>query len=210
MHPITPARVLWLCVGWTGAGASTKAMVDSVAQLAARKPELVSRAMDGIRALVQNAELCIEGGDLPALGKLMNMNQMILAGLMVSTEGIETLCAEARGAGALGAKLTGAGGGGSVIALLAGRRGALGREAWNPRLHGILDLHRQRRAPPCEERGAVIGLSARGVAHRHRAREVLGQRLFCHNLPAGPEPLVELLACAPPPRALRLRARAAR
>jgi len=124
VHPITPARALWLCVGWTGAGASTKAMVDSVAQLAARKPELVSRAMDGIRALVQNAELCIEGGDLPALGKLMNMNQMILAGLMVSTEGIETLCAAARGAGALGAKLTGAGGGGSVIALLSGEDAA--------------------------------------------------------------------------------------
>ncbi|MEJ7731026.1 MAG: mevalonate kinase [Polyangiaceae bacterium] len=120
VHPITPARTLWLCVGWTGAGASTKAMVDSVAHLAARKPELVSRAMDGIRALVQNAELCIESGDLSALGKLMDMNQMILAGLMVSTEGIETLCAAARGAGALGAKLTGAGGGGSVIALLSG------------------------------------------------------------------------------------------
>jgi mevalonate kinase len=124
VHPIAPARALWLCVGWTGAGASTKAMVDSVAQLAARKPELVSRAMDGVRAVVQNAELCIEGGDLPALGKLMDMNQMILAGLMLSTEDIETLCAAARGAGALGAKLTGAGGGGSVIALVAGEDAA--------------------------------------------------------------------------------------
>lgn len=124
VHPIVPAQPIWLCIGWTGAGASTKAMVDSVAQLAARKPELVTRSMDGVRAVVQNGELCIEGGDLPALGKLMDMNQMLLAGLMLSTEVIETLCAAARRAGALGAKLTGAGGGGSVIALLSSEAAA--------------------------------------------------------------------------------------
>jgi mevalonate kinase len=47
----------------------------------------------------------------------MDLNQMLLSGLMVSTEGIERACASARTAGALGAKLTGAGGGGAVIAL---------------------------------------------------------------------------------------------
>ena len=46
---------------------------------------------------------------------------MILAGLMVSTEAIERMCSIARGAGALGAKLTGAGGGGCIIALAPGR-----------------------------------------------------------------------------------------
>jgi mevalonate kinase len=40
-----------------------------------------------------------------------------LAGLMVSSEGIEAACDIARKAGALGAKLTGAGGGGAVVAL---------------------------------------------------------------------------------------------
>ncbi len=47
----------------------------------------------------------------------MNYNQMLLSGLFVSTEGIERCCALARDAGALGAKLTGAGGGGAVVAL---------------------------------------------------------------------------------------------
>jgi mevalonate kinase len=47
----------------------------------------------------------------------MDMNQLLLASLFVSTERIETLCRAARDAGALGAKLTGAGGGGCVIAL---------------------------------------------------------------------------------------------
>jgi mevalonate kinase len=45
---------------------------------------------------------------------------MLLAGLMVSSTEIERMCDLARGAGALGAKLTGAGGGGCVIALCAG------------------------------------------------------------------------------------------
>jgi mevalonate kinase len=48
---------------------------------------------------------------------LMDLNQMLLSGLFVSTTEIERMCATAREAGALGAKLTGAGGGGSVIAL---------------------------------------------------------------------------------------------
>jgi mevalonate kinase len=50
---------------------------------------------------------------------------------MVSTERLEDLCAAARGAGALGAKLTGAGGGGCVIALAPGREEAVLR-AWEP------------------------------------------------------------------------------
>jgi mevalonate kinase len=47
----------------------------------------------------------------------MNYNQMLLSGLFLSTPEIERACAVAREAGALGAKLTGAGGGGAVIAL---------------------------------------------------------------------------------------------
>ena len=85
-----------------------------------RRPAVVDQALEGIRALVQNAKLCLEAGDLPGLGSLMNYNQMLLSGLFVSTEGIERCCGLARDAGALGAKLTGAGGGGAVVALCDG------------------------------------------------------------------------------------------
>lgn len=118
MHPIAPSAELRLAIGWSGAGSSTKLMVDSVARLRARRPEVVGRSIEGITSLVKNASLAIEAGDLAALGSLMDLNQMILAGLMLSTESLEAMCALARSAGALGAKLTGAGGGGSVIALL--------------------------------------------------------------------------------------------
>jgi mevalonate kinase len=92
-------------------------MVEGLARLRARKSEMVDRSIAGIASLVDNAALAIEAGDLPGLGKLMDLNQMLLAGLMLSTAELEELCAVARAAGALGAKLTGKGGGGAAIAL---------------------------------------------------------------------------------------------
>lgn len=109
---------LHLCVGSTGIASSTKVMVDGVANMRARKPELVAKTFEGIRALVSNARVAIEHGDRVTLGKLMDLNQMLLSGLFVSSSEIERLCGAAREAGALGAKLTGAGGGGSVVALV--------------------------------------------------------------------------------------------
>ena len=116
-QPIALGRELVLAIGLAGPPASTKLMVEGVARLRERRPTVVDKALEGIRALVGNAKLCLEAGDLPGLGSLMNYNQMLLSGLFVSTEGIERCCALARDAGALGAKLTGAGGGGAVIAL---------------------------------------------------------------------------------------------
>lgn len=116
-EPVRAARPLPVVVAVAGPPASTREMVEGVARLRARRPEMVDKTVSAIGALVQNARLCIEAGDLPGLGKLMDLNQMLLSGLMVSTEGIERACDAARRAGALGAKLTGAGGGGCVVAL---------------------------------------------------------------------------------------------
>lgn len=117
VQAISLNRDLVLAIGLAGPPASTKLMVESVARLRERRPAVVDKALEGIRALVNNAKLCLDAGDLPGLGSLMNYNQMLLSGLFVSTEGIERCCALARDAGALGAKLTGAGGGGAVVAL---------------------------------------------------------------------------------------------
>ncbi|MGC4092333.1 MAG: mevalonate kinase [Polyangiaceae bacterium] len=106
-----------LVVAIAGPSASTRVMVEGVAELRQRKPEMVDKAMSGILALVNAARGCLAAGDLRGLGRLMDLNQMLLAGLFVSTEGIERACSVARDAGALGAKLTGSGGGGAIIAL---------------------------------------------------------------------------------------------
>lgn len=119
VRPLPVSRSFELAVALAGPPASTREMVEGVARLRERRPEVVDRALDGIHALVRGAQVCIETGDLAGLGRLMDLNQMLLSGLFVSTEGIERACAVARESGALGAKLTGAGGGGAVIALCA-------------------------------------------------------------------------------------------
>lgn len=108
---------LTLAIAVAGPAASTKSMVAGVARLRERRPEVFEKSLEGIRSLVKNARLALEAGDLIGLGRLLDLNQMLLAGLMVSTTEIERACQLAREAGALGAKLTGAGGGGAVVAL---------------------------------------------------------------------------------------------
>lgn len=115
--PLGVGAPLTLCVGLTGTASSTKTMVEGVAAVKEKRPDVFARSIEGIAAVVDNAASAIEAGDKAALGELMNLNQMLLAGLMVSCASIETLCAAARSAGALGAKLTGAGGGGAIVAL---------------------------------------------------------------------------------------------
>ncbi len=118
---VQPRSPLRLCIGDTGERASTKEMVAVVARAYEKRPEATTKTFDAIASLVRNAALALEAGDARGLGELMDLNQVLLSSLMVSTERVETLCRTARAAGALGAKLTGAGGGGCVIALAGDR-----------------------------------------------------------------------------------------
>jgi mevalonate kinase len=123
LNEIALALPLTLAIGHSGVSSSTREMVDLVAKLKARNEENVTRSFEAIHSLVQNARLALEAGDHTGLGKLMDLNQVLLSGLMVSTEEIETMCRCAREEGALGAKLTGSGGGGCVVALIDGDPG---------------------------------------------------------------------------------------
>jgi len=110
-------RALQLVVANSGEHGSTKLMVESVARQHARDTPKTEQIFDAIAALVANAKSALETGDHPRLGQLMDMNQTVLNTLMLSTSTLEAMCKVARGAGALGAKLTGGGGGGCMIAL---------------------------------------------------------------------------------------------
>ena len=120
---VIPAPV-HLCIGNSGQISSTKAMVEAVARLKDRRPETTQKAFDAIHTLVKNAELALSDGDNKAVGQLLDLNQMLLSGLFVSTPEIEQMCSAARSAGAYGAKLTGGGGGGCVLALVEGPEAA--------------------------------------------------------------------------------------
>lgn len=118
IEELRPGQPVRLVIGHSGESASTKSLVELVARQHAKSPDRVEKTFDAMAAIVENGRLAIEAGDLGALGQLMDLDQAMLSSLMVSTARLEELCGAARDAGALGAKLTGAGGGGCMIALV--------------------------------------------------------------------------------------------
>lgn len=106
-----------LVVGDTGVIRTTRFQVEKVRNLKKRYPQLVKPIFLAAREIVLRAVEALKENDLETLGELMNINHALLYGLGVSDESLEWLINAARKAGALGAKLTGAGGGGCMIAL---------------------------------------------------------------------------------------------
>lgn len=126
-QPLERVRVrqpAWFVVAHSGESASTKETVASVARQRERAPDKVNQVLDAIEAVVLNGRTALEGGELSRLGQLMELNQKLLNGLLLSTSELETMCTTAKEAGALGAKLTGGGGGGCMIALAPDAAGA--------------------------------------------------------------------------------------
>jgi mevalonate kinase len=106
-----------LVVGNTGISRSTGDMVGRVSLLRHKHPELFGHILEVAHRIVLEALEALKGSDLQCLGRLINMNHGLLSAIGVSDLSLEKLVYAARGAGALGAKLTGGGGGGCMIAL---------------------------------------------------------------------------------------------
>jgi mevalonate kinase len=123
------APPLPLVIGHTGRARDTKGRVARVAELLAERSDEVRDRFGAIAGLVARGARAVVDGALGELGEAMNENQRHLEALEVSCPEIERLCAIARDAGAVGAKLTGGGGGGCVIAVAPGREGAVA-DAW--------------------------------------------------------------------------------
>lgn len=118
VEPLVPARPLRVGVAVAGPAASTRRMVEGVAERRRHEPERIDTIVASITTLVHAARAALTRGDEPALGALMVDNQRLLSELGVSTPELERAVAMALDAGAFGAKLTGGGGGGAVVALL--------------------------------------------------------------------------------------------
>ncbi|RMH45356.1 MAG: mevalonate kinase [Deltaproteobacteria bacterium] len=114
------APPLRAAVGLSGQPRSTGAMVERVAAARAADPAQAAR-VDRLGALAAAGATALAAGDLAQVGALMDEAHALLAALGVSTPALDRLVAIARDAGAAGAKLTGAGGGGAVVALAPGR-----------------------------------------------------------------------------------------
>lgn len=109
-----------IVVGNTNKGASPKKtakLVKQVAQLKEEYPEMINPIIKTIGSFAEKGRKMVSKKDYVSLGKLMNVNHGLLDALGVCTMELSALVYAARNAGAYGAKLTGAGGGGCMVAL---------------------------------------------------------------------------------------------
>lgn len=114
---IALTRALPLVVVPSGVPRSTADQVHKVHRAVDRWPMLARPMIELVGRLVDLGQDAMIKGDLTRLGELADLDHALLTGLGVSSWILDELCYVARGAGALGAKLTGAGGGGCILAL---------------------------------------------------------------------------------------------
>lgn len=105
----------------SGIGRITGRLVSNVKNLREKDPELFSGLSGMSASLTAQALRAIKSSDYTGLGALMTLNHSLLQGLGVSRKILDRLVSITLNAGALGAKMTGAGGGGCIIALVTGK-----------------------------------------------------------------------------------------
>jgi mevalonate kinase len=116
--PFKAAAPFTLVIGDTGLSKPTRLVVGDIRQAYQREPARYTALFDSIGQIVKQAYALIEGGEPQRLGPLMDQNHALLQEIGVSCPELDTLVACAREAGALGAKLSGGGRGGNMIALV--------------------------------------------------------------------------------------------
>lgn len=106
-----------LVIGFSGKGSSTKRALEEVRRRMRKNPEIIRGIMRGIGQITRKAVIAIRQNNLEDLGELMNLNQGLLYSLGVSSRELDSMIRCSLEAGAMGAKITGAGMGGCVIAI---------------------------------------------------------------------------------------------
>ncbi|HYB07071.1 MAG TPA: mevalonate kinase [Nitrososphaerales archaeon] len=123
-----------LIITYSGEKRSTKGQIGRVSVMRERFPGLFAMLAGAVSELGFTAAEKLRQGDMEGLGRVLAINQAALETIGVSNEAINGIVDLLGSLGCYGAKLTGAGGGGSVVAV----------------------------APKAKEKSIVSGLSARG------------------------------------------------
>jgi mevalonate kinase len=108
---------LSLVIGNTGLSRNTGSLVKYVRERRDRLPHVVNPLIGLAGTLTREAVEALLEGNIQKFGELMDVDHGFLVAVGVSNETLDRLVYAARRAGALGAKLTGAGGGGCMVAL---------------------------------------------------------------------------------------------
>ena len=118
IETFTAGAALHLLIGDTGIASPTKLAVADVRQRWRAEPERFNRIFAECGACALAGREAITSGNVLALGPLMAQNQRALQEMTVSSPELERLVEAALAAGAMGAKLSGGGRGGNMIALV--------------------------------------------------------------------------------------------
>ncbi len=110
------ARPFHIIIADTGISAPTKESVGDVRKLWEANPTRWEAVFDQVGEIVRQARESIETGQNHHLGPLMTQNHALLQEMTVSSAELDQLFQAAMQAGALGAKLSGGGRGGNMIA----------------------------------------------------------------------------------------------
>jgi mevalonate kinase len=121
VEPIRTKRPIEIVMGNTGLTASTSEVVAGVKERKCRDPQRFERIFIEAEKMVQSSRKALEAHDLLELGGLMNLNHTLLQEIGVSHKKLELLVEIARNEGAPGAKITGTGQGGYMVALTPGK-----------------------------------------------------------------------------------------
>jgi mevalonate kinase len=140
-----PPQNLHLVIGDSLVSHSTAKMVEQVSELKKKHPEIVNPVLDAIEGVSMSA--IHQLNNPKELGRFMDMNQGLLDVLGVGHPQLSRLVFAARNAGALGAKITGAGGGGCMVALCP--------KHLKNRVAGAIEA--------CDARAIVTGIDTEGV-----------------------------------------------
>lgn len=111
-------KPLHLIIADTGVLSSTREVVGDLRRRFQAEPGRYQPLFDQVGEVAVAARSAIEQGAMERVGELMNRNQVLLQAMGVSCPELDRLVAAAREGGALGAKLSGAGWGGNMIALV--------------------------------------------------------------------------------------------
>jgi len=109
---------MFIVMGNTAVIANTKEVVAGVKKRKEEDPKKYDELFSRSQTLVPRAREALEKGDIQALGQIMNNNHELLQAIEVSHPRLDEMVEAARANGALGAKLTGGGRGGYMVALV--------------------------------------------------------------------------------------------
>ncbi|MEM1946101.1 MAG: mevalonate kinase [Candidatus Caldarchaeum sp.] len=104
-------------IAYTGLRRKTSKMVSYVQNFAAEKPDEFGQLSEIYSEIFRRAVNALKSNDLCSLGRLMTINHFLLRCLGLSNEKVERAVEKLLEKGAYGVKITGAGGGGCVIAV---------------------------------------------------------------------------------------------